>query len=342
MRREEIAAANLAALETKDSVSDNETESKQWWESLTREQQVAYLHLHKHSKFHKYSLKTEEPSSGSGEDVSDEKTNEKDLAEFTAKPPTKAHVDCWNRIIKRKPNELLASLFKGLPSNFVKKFEVEPVSNDVTMTIKGKTIEDDTEIIRHFFHDEDGKLCASHEVFCLNDADQGKDFAKKFMRNSMQEYRRMGVSSVFLTANLDVGAYAWAKYGFLPKKNDWNQLRDSRYLGMFSMDKRLSLVKGQLSESEYKHVQSLLENKDPRTIFQVSDLTIQIDLAKVRKPQILPDHRHYANAFGHRKGSISLGKFLLLAQEWEGHFDLSDSECNNRFHTYIESGGKNE
>jgi GNAT superfamily N-acetyltransferase len=53
-----------------------------------------------------------------------------------------------------------------------------------------------------------------HESFALRDLQQNKGFGAKFYRHAEETYLRMGVKSVRLNANAEVGGYAWARMGF--------------------------------------------------------------------------------------------------------------------------------
>jgi hypothetical protein len=37
----------------------------------------------------------------------------------------------------------------------------------------------------------------------------------------------MGVTKVKVHANIDVGGYAWARFGFVPRQRSWDELRGS-------------------------------------------------------------------------------------------------------------------
>jgi GNAT superfamily N-acetyltransferase len=55
---------------------------------------------------------------------------------------------------------------------------------------------------------------AHHSFFVMDKSWQGQGFGSKFYRASENVYRRIGVGEVHLSANADVGGYAWARLGF--------------------------------------------------------------------------------------------------------------------------------
>lgn len=53
-----------------------------------------------------------------------------------------------------------------------------------------------------------------HDTFSLPDHLQGDGVAAQLLERSLEEYDRMNIRSISLCADIDVGSYAWATYGF--------------------------------------------------------------------------------------------------------------------------------
>lgn len=51
------------------------------------------------------------------------------------------------------------------------------------------------------------------------------DIGKKVLAGNIEMYERLGITEVGVTANIDVGGYAWAKYGYVPTQDAWNSYR---------------------------------------------------------------------------------------------------------------------
>lgn len=47
---------------------------------------------------------------------------------------------------------------------------------------------------------------------------------KHILGGNVEVYEQLGIDTVKVTANIDVGGYAWAKYGYVPTINAWNSL----------------------------------------------------------------------------------------------------------------------
>lgn len=68
-------------------------------------------------------------------------------------------------------------------------------------------------ITRQFMREPSGELAVEHVGLFLNEDQQGKGVGVALTRNAFEEYRKIGVSKVTLTAAA-VGRYTWARFGF--------------------------------------------------------------------------------------------------------------------------------
>lgn len=62
-------------------------------------------------------------------------------------------------------------------------------------------------------HGENG-IEVHHDLFQLPKSAQGKGTSKRVLGMFYEEYKRMGVTEITVDANIDVGGYTWARYGF--------------------------------------------------------------------------------------------------------------------------------
>lgn len=70
---------------------------------------------------------------------------------------------------------------------------------------------------RMFFVDGEGRKVVDHELFSLPKELQGKGISKQVFRALYEQYRVAGVQRMEVFANIDVGGYTWARYGFCTK-----------------------------------------------------------------------------------------------------------------------------
>lgn len=80
--------------------------------------------------------------------------------------------------------------------------------------------EDGLSLERSFFVDEQGRKVVDHELFRLPTEMQGKGISKQIFRVLYEQYKAAGVERIEVYANIDVGGYTWARYGFCAKDRD--------------------------------------------------------------------------------------------------------------------------
>lgn len=91
------------------------------------------------------------------------------------------------------------------------KIKIIPLS---PQRFKIKIESDKMEVTRLFIKDRNEKIICQHELFTLNENLQGKGISKQVLTTFYEEYKRMNVDKIELLANINVGGYTWAKYGF--------------------------------------------------------------------------------------------------------------------------------
>lgn len=161
---------------------------------------------------------------------------------------------------------------------------------------------------RQFHFSQQGTTAVYHRLFELFPGTQGKGIAKDLLANSVALYEQAGVSKIDLYASLEVGGYAWAKYGFSPKPGSQTRELFRTVAG------RLQALKN-IPPRTRALVEKLLASEDPKAIWALSDL----EGVKVQQ--------------GGK--SVSLGKALLLGTSWQGSLDLQDPQARARFDQYI-------
>lgn len=147
-----------------------------------------------------------------------------------------------------------------------------------------------------------------HQLLELDPELQGQGVAKELLANSIELYEQAGINRVTLMAALEVGGYAWAKYGFSPLPG-----RNTREL-FSAVRERLAAIDG-LADPVRAVVNRLLESDDPKAIWAISDL----EGIKVTQ----------------QGRSVALGKALLLGTHWQGELRLDDPQARARFDQYI-------
>ena len=99
---------------------------------------------------------------------------------------------------------------------------------------------------REFVRGKNG-IEVNHATFKLPDDLQGKGISKEVFRYLFREYGDMGVSRINVTANISVGGYCWARYGFCTDK--------AQAMSVVSE----SLARGNIIQSEYEEAISVIK-----------------------------------------------------------------------------------
>ena len=195
--------------------------------------------------------------------------------------------------------------FAGMHSPSV-SFRTDPWNQ---MTFEGPLVKNGQQIgnISREINPETGEV--HHGYLKFNGPTQGAGLGKQLLGNQVDLYNKMGMKSIGLFANIDVGGYAWAKYGFQPKPYDWTTLQSG-------MNRRLMGLhqSGEISPEALDAAQTLIRQPDPKALWNISDIT------------------------GKTKSGEPLGKKLLLNQSWSGSLNLKDPETMDRFNAYINKG----
>ena len=133
-----------------------------------------------------------------------------------------AVIEKWNEKIGVEPAEFKSKFMGGLdgPMNIqaygvTGKFSVNGEVHDAN----GKELGTFTRDI-----DVDNKSAYS-AYFKLNKSATKSDIGKKMLAGNVETYKNLGIEKLTVTANIDVGGYAWAKYGYVPTASAWSSLR---------------------------------------------------------------------------------------------------------------------
>ena len=164
-----------------------------------------------------------ESKPGGGKSKKPAKKEDFDKAKVTL-PPDKAAQDAfiekWNDKVGVDPATFKTNFMGGLDGS-------------MRMSATGNQINVNGEV-----HDSDGKKLGDFErnikldsksaysaYFKLNKSATKHDTGKKLLAGNIDTYKKLGIETVTVTANIDVGGYAWAKYGYIPTASAWASLR---------------------------------------------------------------------------------------------------------------------
>jgi GNAT superfamily N-acetyltransferase len=139
---------------------------------------------------------------------------------------------------------------------------------------------------------------ATASFFEVDSAQQGKGIGKQVTASNVKMYADLGITEVHARCNINVGGYAWAKYGYVPRDREaWEELADKVQEKLENMDE------DDVSDQERETIIELIDNPDPKAVWAIADSEV--------------------------------GKELLTDTEWDGVLDLTDKEVLERLNAYI-------
>lgn len=152
---------------------------------------------------------------------------------------------------------------------------------------------------RSLLRDEDDVLYAVHDLLQLKSSVQGQGFSRAFNSHLKEWYRKGGVSRIELTANIDVGGYAWARAGYDFRDEEGKAAISARMFELIDDLIMKSTDEDNPQAAEYAalvdKVNEMIESGDP-TPWEISELGR--DLAD--------------------QNGMWFGKQVLLGSYWEG------------------------
>ncbi len=213
--------------------------------------------------------------------------------------------------------------FKQIVTNAgVHNFDVR----DISISFSGDNMQiiynnNGIDMQRNFSKNSDGTMHVYHAKFILSPRWQNNDFMKRVFSSAYEQYRNIGIRTIRVGANCNVGGYAWAKAGFRVEKDNAEKWA-----------RNMQNTVGGNREIGPDKVTKVLQN------YTVT----QADADQAKAAVVQWYNTHPANSRFPLKYIASIsegkaGKAILLGHSWEGHLDFSDSEQRNDFEGYIHS-----
>lgn len=212
-----------------------------------------------------------------------------------------ALVEAWNTHFDKPPRAAVDEFVKGTGLQTGKTLEIKHLGGrnvEYGATLYDKSGNDVGYIKRRFLITDTGQRIVEHSLFTINKDAQGQGIAKKMLANKVKAYDRLGVDVVTMEANIDVGGYAWARYGFVPSTTSWNGMKTKLTAKLES--KKFS----GLDDATKSKLGAALNSNDRRAIWQIADDRV-------------------------------VGKKLLLKSKWNGQLWLKDKTSMDRFNSYV-------
>ncbi|HET9562694.1 MAG TPA: hypothetical protein VFP01_11340 [Propionibacteriaceae bacterium] len=196
------------------------------------------------------------------------------------------------------PDEVLARLARQFDGDVTISMAVGAQTGALGIKIKDAA---GNVLTQQFKRQSDGTLTAVIPYFFVEKPGRDRGLAKRVLRDTMQVYDRLGVTKVQLEANIDVGGYAWAKFGWTT--TDPDDFRAQVLVQLLGPRGRM------IDKAERTAIIAFVnEHKGPKLPWHVAGLSIN---------------------------GKKFGKSLMLGTSWQAEFSLADMEARDRFHAYV-------
>lgn len=159
-------------------------------------------------------------------------------------------------------------------------------------------------------HPKTKELEVFHGGFIIPRFLQGKGIGSGILSASLPFYDRLGASQIYLTANMEVGGYAWAKAGFSFDGSDFSNATKFVEKHLVPTIRSFALDDGEafrLSSQAYR--------------FAEHPETMMYNIAGMRRDSGSP-----------------VGKRILLGTSWNGYLNLKDPTQRQRYEAFISRG----
>lgn len=143
-------------------------------------------------------------------------------AKITIRGHANKVIENWEKYIGDKitPEDFKTAFLDGLDS----EMRIEATDNGFDVT--GNVLNADGERAGEFSRSINlADHSAYSAYFKLERGQQNGNLGKHVLAGNIAIYQQLGVQKVRVSANIDVGGYAWAKYGYAPTQASWNSLR---------------------------------------------------------------------------------------------------------------------
>ncbi len=219
---------------------------------------------------------------------------------------------------------------------------------------KGKQFKYDAKVIhpngrqatltRQFRGGANGGMAVHHDYFKIHERYQGTGLAKQVSSQVLSMYDHLDVRLIDMNANIDVGGYAWARYGFLPSsKGEWNNMlynASSRMSRLKAGSTNMESIVTQLGAKELAEIEETIELMKAQ--LDVKDVRALSGLRQPLKKRVykkdLDGNLEYDAGGDHILIEVdtTVGKEILLGTSWDSLIDLMDGESYSTYRKYID------
>jgi hypothetical protein len=226
---------------------------------------------------------------------------------------TERVVNVWNEHIGMAPEQFKKLFMGGVNGSMAIGMSQTP-GRENGLSITGiLTDENDDDDIGSYHTDIDfDRKVAEGINLGYRGKEQGKNHANRLVMGQIMTFKQLGMERLDTYANIDVGGYAWARYGMIPTERGWPDLSETMINDLENGYRWTRGVGGKeprridlsvIPDADRAALMKLIDSPNPRTLWAVAD--------------------------------SKYGKDLLIGSDWEGSVLLNDQDTLNRFNAYL-------
>ena len=126
----------------------------------------------------------------------------------------------WNERVQEAPEDFKREFLGGMPGTM----NISYNDSADKLSVEGKLQEDGKDIGEYQRSIDLKNNSAYSAYFVLKKSERGAGVGKTLLKSNVEMYQKLGLDKVTVSANIDVGGYAWAKYGYVPTADSWSSL----------------------------------------------------------------------------------------------------------------------
>jgi hypothetical protein len=265
--------------------------------------------------------------------------------------------------LKTKTNVLDYDMYEGQGAISIKNMSIDAETGELFGETKltlayfdqtGEQCDINRIITKHKNEKGEAEKSVYHERFALPNSVQEGGVAGKVLKESLSEYDTMGIERIDLHANISVGGYAWASYGFEFNKAQHDEKSIENLAEHFSDKLEIILATMDFFEESFDDEKDDWVKKAKIPALEKPIMDILQQLKSGRTPQELAatgidgpffcrdksdewhmfENKAEAKNFSQKlkdtdqehpdyKGTLHAGKLVMLGSDWFGSIDLT-------------------
>lgn len=169
-------------------------------------------------------------------------------------------VNFWENKIKLSPEDFKHQFLNGLDGSMRLNFD----TINETLEISGRLMDKNKSNIASYSRRMNFNTGYAYSALLeINDKTaQSQGVGKTMLAGNVAMYMKLGLKKLGVSANIDVGGYAWARYGYVPTESSWQNLKP-----IIANRIRLRVA----DQTGKRQLTNMITSNDPKTLWDIAD-----------------------------------------------------------------------